>query len=74
VEDVCQLAAAATPHFALQLRKRLASLTAQLPSSHPVRQEAERQMLRLEQLGLEGENRGQAAHTDERALPSLRAL
>ena len=37
VEDVRQLMGASTPHFALQLRDRLARLIASLPAGDPVR-------------------------------------
>lgn len=71
VEDVRQLMGASTPHFALQLRARIAKLIAPLPPGHPARVEGEREIARLEQLGFEGETRGEGAHEDERPLPSL---
>ena len=71
VEDVRQLMGASTPHFALQLRSRIASLIAGLPAEHPARVEGEREIARLEQLGFDGETRGEGAHEDERPLPSL---
>ena len=71
VEDVRQLMGASTPHFALQLRNRIATLIAGLPPEHPARVEGEREITRLEQLGLTGEIRGEGAHEAERALPSL---
>jgi hypothetical protein len=71
VEDVRQLMGASTPHFALQLRNRIARLIAELPDGHPARVEGEREIARLEALGREGENRGEAADTGERPLPSL---
>jgi hypothetical protein len=71
VEDVRRLMGASTPHFALQLRNRIAHLIADLPADHPARMEGEREIARLEQLGLRGERRGEAAHTGEQPMPSL---
>ena len=73
VEDVRRLMGASTPHFALQLRNRIANLIAELPSDDPARLEGEREIARLERLGFEGEARGEAAHTGERPMPSLAA-
>jgi hypothetical protein len=71
VEDVRQLMGASTPHFALQLRNRIAKLIAGLPTDHPARVEGEREIARLERLGLVGEVRGEGPHYDEPPLPSL---
>ncbi len=71
VEDVRQLMGASTPHFALQLRERIATLIADLPQGHPARTEGEREIARLERLGLDGETRGEGMHEAERPLPSL---
>jgi hypothetical protein len=71
LEDVRQLMGASTPHFALQLRNRIANLIAGLPADHPARLEGEREIQRLQQLGLSGENRGEGAAEGERPLPSL---
>ncbi len=73
VEDVRRLMGASTPHFALQLRNRIARLIAALPPDHPARLEGEREIARLERLGLEGETRGEAADTGEQPMPSLNA-
>jgi hypothetical protein len=73
VEDVRQLMGASTPHFALQLRNRIAKLIADLPADHPARSEGEREIARLERLGFSGEVRGQGADEGERPLPSLDA-
>jgi hypothetical protein len=67
VEDVRQLMGASTPHFALQLRNRIADL----PAGHPARVEGEREIARLQRLGVEGETRGEGAAEGERPLPSL---
>ena len=71
VEDVRQLMGASTPHFALQLRNRIANLIVDLPSDHPARLEGEREIARLQRLGVDGETRGEAAAEGERPLPSL---
>jgi hypothetical protein len=71
VEDVRQLMGASTPHFALQIRNRIANLIAGLPPDHPARVEGEREIARLERLGYAGEVRGEIGEAGERALPSL---
>jgi hypothetical protein len=71
VEDVRRLMGASTPHFALQLRDRIAGLIAGLPEDHPARVEGAREIARLERLGFSGETRGQAGEAGERPLPSL---
>jgi hypothetical protein len=71
VEDVRKLMGASTPHFALQLRERIAKLIAGLPDDHPARIEGEREIARLETLGFAGEIRGQSGPPGEHALPSL---
>jgi hypothetical protein len=72
VEDVRQLMGASTPHFALQLRNRIANLIADLPPGHPARVEGEREIVRLQRLGFDGESRGEdPAGVDLRPLPSL---
>jgi hypothetical protein len=49
-EEIRELTGAATPHFALQLRNRVARLIHGLPEGDPARAEGERQIARLEQL------------------------
>ena len=71
LEDVRQLMGASTPHFALQLRNRIANLIAGLPPEHPARREGEREIARLERLGYTGEVRGEGLTDGERPLPSL---
>jgi hypothetical protein len=72
VEDVRQLMGASTPHFALQLRNRIAKLIAPLPPGHPARVEGEREIVRLQQLGFDGELRGaDPDRVDLLPLPSL---
>ena len=59
VEDVRALAGPATPHFALQIRNRIARLIEQLPADHQARVEGERQIERLTRLAQHsGEPRG----------------
>ena len=72
VEDVRALTGASTPHFALQLRNRIARLVDGLPRDHPARREGEREIARLTRLGYTGEVRGEG---DEHLphLPSLAA-
>jgi hypothetical protein len=55
----------------LQLRNRIANLIGDLPSDHPARVEGEREIARLQRLGLDGETRGEGAAEGERPLPSL---
>jgi hypothetical protein len=71
VEDVRKLMGASTPHFALQLRARIAKLIAGLPQDHPARIEGEREIERLQRLGFAGEVRGEPGAPGERTLPSL---
>src|SRR3954452_131425 len=71
VEDVRQLMGASTPHFALQLRNRIARLVRGLPDDHPARIEGEREIARLTALGYSGEVRG---HEGEEGLPTLRSV
>ena len=73
VEDVRQLMGASTPHFALQIRNRIRRLIADLPPGHPARVEGEREIARLERLGLTGERRGREPLDGERLMPSLGA-
>ena len=71
VEDVRQLMGASTPHFALQLRNRIARLIEGLPPDHPARVEGEREIARLERLGYTGEVRGEGEEEELPPLPSL---
>jgi hypothetical protein len=71
VEDVRQLTGASTPHFALQLRERIRRLIRGLPTDHPARIEGEREIARLNRLGLTGEIRGEHAQDGQRPLPSV---
>jgi hypothetical protein len=67
VDDVRQLMGASTPHFALQLRNRIARLIAPLPADHPARALGEQEVARLTALGYSGETRGH--HAEEGMVP-----
>ena len=71
VEDVRQLMGASTPHFALQLRNRIATLITGLPEDHPARIEGEREISRLDAISLGSERRG-PIQEHEQGLPSYR--
>jgi hypothetical protein len=70
IEDVRELMGASTPHFALQLRDRIAKLIAPLSAEDPARVLGEGEIRRLERLAVSGETRG-AAQDGQRALRSL---
>ena len=71
VEDVRKLMGASTPHFALQLRNRIARLIAPLPTGHPARSEGEAEIARLDLLGRDGELRGRPAEDGLGPLASV---
>ena len=71
VDDVRQLMGASTPHFALQIRNRIARLIRGLPAGHPARLEGEREIARLTRLGFTGETRGLEGEEGLPPLPSL---
>jgi hypothetical protein len=73
LDDVRQLMGASTPHFALQIRNRIARLIAGLPAGHPARIEGEREIARLTRLGYSGETRGVEAEEGLPPLPSVAA-
>jgi hypothetical protein len=73
VDDVRQLMGASTPHFALQIRNRIARLIAGLTADHPARVEGEREIARLTQLGRTGEVRGMPHEEGIAPLPSVGA-
>jgi hypothetical protein len=73
VDDVRQLMGASTPHFALQLRNRIAKLIRDLPAGHPARVEGEREIRRLVDLGYTGEVRGTPHEDGIPPLPSVGA-
>lgn len=71
VEDVRTLTGPSTPHFALQLRNRIAQLIEGLPAEHPARVEGEREIARLERVAYAGQASGEADRTGERPMPSV---
>ena len=71
LDDVRQLMGASTPHFALQIRNRIARLIRGLPAGHPARIEGEREIARLTRLGYSGEVRGVEAEEGLPPLPSV---
>lgn len=71
VEDVRALMGASTPHFALQLRNRIATLIAPLPADDPARVLGEQEVDRLTALGRSGEVRGHAAEPGLAPMPSV---
>ena len=71
IDDVRQLMGASTPHFALQIRNRIARLISSLPEDHPARIEGEREIARLQKLGFAGEFRGLPHEDGIPPLPSL---
>ena len=73
LDDVRQLMGASTPHFALQIRNRIARLIDGLPVDHPARIEGEREISRLTALGRSGEVRGTRHELGIPPLPSNRA-
>ena len=66
VEDIHELVGPATPHFALQLRDRVARLIEGLPAEDPARDEGERAIAKLERIAREGQTSG---HVQEHELP-----
>jgi hypothetical protein len=71
VEDVRVLKGASTPHFALQIRNRIARLIDGLPPDHPARIEGEAEIRRLTRLGYTGEVRGHEGEDGLAPLPSV---
>jgi hypothetical protein len=73
VDDVRQLMGASTPHFALQLRNRIAKLIRDLPDDDPAKQLGRAEIARLERLAFTGEVRGEQGQEGEEALRSINA-
>jgi hypothetical protein len=71
IDDVRQLMGASTPHFALQIRNRIARLIKDLPAGNPARVEGEREIARLTRLGYTGEVRGMEGEEGLPPLPSV---
>jgi hypothetical protein len=70
IEDIRELVGGATPHFALQIRDRVARLIQDLPPGDPARIEGARAIERLERLAAEGQGTGHVQE-HEQPLPSL---
>src|SRR4051794_4511718 len=70
-DDVRQLVASATPHFAYQIRNRVRKLVAGLPIDDPTRLYAEQEIAKLESLGFTGEVRGTP---EQPGMGSLRSV
>ncbi|MFT4034655.1 MAG: hypothetical protein QM679_03655 [Patulibacter sp.] len=71
IDDILALSGPATPHFALQLRGRIARLIDGLDPADPTRRFGERELERLRQLAAAGEQRG-TGHVER--LPKLGSL
>jgi hypothetical protein len=71
VDDIRELVGPATPHFALQIRDRVARLIGELDPADPARVEGERAIARLQRLADEGQASGHVQE-HEQPLPSLR--
>lgn len=71
IDDILELSGPATPHFALQLRGRIARLIDGLEPTDPVRRLGEREIERLRQLAAAGEQRGVG---DVEQLPTMASL
>jgi hypothetical protein len=69
-DELAQLVGAATPHFAFQIRDRVAQYAAALPPNHPRQAGLARHLERLDRLGYEGESAGVAPDLPPR--PSVR--
>src|SRR5689334_10945342 len=71
IDDIRQLVASATPHFAYQIRNRIRTLVRGLPADSPVRLYGEEQIAKVEQLGFTGEVRGTPEQPGMEPLPSV---
>jgi hypothetical protein len=60
-DELAQLVGAATPHFAFQIRTRVAQYADALPPDHPRQPELRRHLERLDRLGYAGESAGVSA-------------
>jgi len=67
---LAQMVGAATPHFALQIRDRVAAYAAALPGDHPRQAELTRHIQHLEALALGGEA-GREGQAELPACPPL---
>jgi len=67
-DDIDTLVGPATPHFAYQLRARVAELIADLPDDDPVRRYGEEQMELLDRLG-HASSKADDSSTEPRSRP-----
>lgn len=72
-DELAAMVGAATPHFAFQIRARVAAYADALPPDHPRVPELRAHLERLEQLGYGGET-GRVARPDLTPRVSLPAL
>jgi hypothetical protein len=72
-DELAVLVGAATPHFAFQIRARVADYAARLPEGHPRSAELAAHLDRLERLGMGGET-GRVERADLPPRKSLPAL
>lgn len=72
-DELAHLVGAATPHFALQIRERVAAYAESLPEGHPRLPALHDQMVRLDRLAVEGAT-GPAGDADLPGRPSLEGL
>ncbi len=70
IDEIRELTGAATPHFAQQIRNRVARLVADLPADHVARRFGEAEIARLTALSRSGEVRGTPAQPGMPGLPS----
>lgn len=68
--ELDRMIGAATPHFALQIRDRVAGYLAAMGDDDPRRAELEAQILRLEDLAVDGES-GRPGQAELPPRPSL---
>jgi hypothetical protein len=54
-DELAMLVGAAVPHFALQIRGRVAEYAAALPADHPRQPELARHLARLDELAVDGQ-------------------
>jgi len=71
VDDIRALVGPATPHFALQIRDRVARLIEGLPEEDPAAIEGRRGIAKLERIAREGQASGHVQE-NELPLPSLK--
>jgi hypothetical protein len=57
-DELAQLVGVATPHFAFQIRDRVAQFAAALPPDHPRQAELQAHLRHLDELGYGGETGG----------------